>query len=288
MPQQAGSGEFSPLGRSNEVRRAARSERRAPHRAMRCPQARSRTPATGSRRRRGGCWKVVGRWIACSSSRWRPVAGRTGSYGTRCAHARWQSDRALRSASVPAAASGPTRSRPCSVLQRFPIRKGISRSARCLRVAITLGQLGIGPAAAAGTLPKGRDRLLVCRAWAHWVVVPRQVGLVGRCCTGLMNESNESQPLPAAKRLLMSGAVTWYPLHMKALSRITLDPLVMGGKPCVRGLRVTVGAIVGMLAAGHSRTAILEAYPYLEDEDLREALAYAAWRSEEIEVPLAG
>jgi len=73
---------------------------------------------------------------------------------------------------------------------------------------------------------------------------------------------------------------------MKTLKRITLDPSVMGGKPCIRGLRVTVGTIVGLMAAGHTRAEILQAYPYLQDEDLTEALAYAAWRSEEIEVPL--
>jgi uncharacterized protein (DUF433 family) len=61
----------------------------------------------------------------------------------------------------------------------------------------------------------------------------------------------------------------------------------MGGKPCIRGLRVTVGAIIGLLAAGHSTTDILTAYPYLEEEDIREALAYAAWRVEEVELPLS-
>ena len=55
----------------------------------------------------------------------------------------------------------------------------------------------------------------------------------------------------------------------------------MGGKPCIRGLRVTVGALVDLLAAGHSTAQILDAYPYLEEEDIREALAYAAWRAEE-------
>jgi uncharacterized protein (DUF433 family) len=74
---------------------------------------------------------------------------------------------------------------------------------------------------------------------------------------------------------------------MKALSRITFDPQVMGGKPCIRGLRVTVGTIVGLLAAGHSAAQILEAYPHLEEADIREALAYAAWRAEELDVPLA-
>ncbi len=73
---------------------------------------------------------------------------------------------------------------------------------------------------------------------------------------------------------------------MNKLKRITIDPAVMGGKPCIRGLRVTVGTIIGLMAAGRSEEEILEAYPYLEKEDLREALAYAAWRSEEMEVPL--
>ncbi|MCU0338801.1 MAG: DUF433 domain-containing protein [Spirosomaceae bacterium] len=69
------------------------------------------------------------------------------------------------------------------------------------------------------------------------------------------------------------------------INRITFDPQVMGGKPCIRGLRVTVGAVVGLLAAGHSFAEILHAYPYLEEEDLRQALAYAAWRVEEIDIP---
>ncbi|HRI03459.1 MAG TPA: DUF433 domain-containing protein [Pyrinomonadaceae bacterium] len=71
------------------------------------------------------------------------------------------------------------------------------------------------------------------------------------------------------------------------LERITFDANVMGGKPCIRGLRVTVGTIVGLIAAGKSFAEILKAYPYLEEQDLREALSYAAWRVEEIELPLA-
>lgn len=74
---------------------------------------------------------------------------------------------------------------------------------------------------------------------------------------------------------------------MPDLSRITFNPEVMGGKPCIRGLRVTVGMIIGLLAAGRSPDEILQAYPYLEQEDIRQALAYAAWRVEEREVPLA-
>jgi uncharacterized protein (DUF433 family) len=70
------------------------------------------------------------------------------------------------------------------------------------------------------------------------------------------------------------------------IPRITLDPAVMGGKPCIRGLRVTVGTILGLLASGQSRERILQAYPYLEPADIDAALAYAAWRMEEREEPL--
>ena len=73
---------------------------------------------------------------------------------------------------------------------------------------------------------------------------------------------------------------------MKRLERIPCDPAVMGGRPCIRGLRVTVGTLVGLLATGKSRDDILRLYPYLEPADLDEALAYAAWRSEEAELPL--
>lgn len=73
---------------------------------------------------------------------------------------------------------------------------------------------------------------------------------------------------------------------MAPLDRITHDPAVMGGKPCIRGLRVTVGTIVGLLAAGRSIEEILTQYPYLERDDIHAALAWAAWRAEEIDVPL--
>jgi uncharacterized protein (DUF433 family) len=73
---------------------------------------------------------------------------------------------------------------------------------------------------------------------------------------------------------------------MKTLDRITFNPEVMGGKPCIRGLRVTVGTIVGLVAAGRTKQEILGLYPYLEPADIDQALAYAAWRVEEIEVPL--
>ena len=74
---------------------------------------------------------------------------------------------------------------------------------------------------------------------------------------------------------------------MKPLTRITADPRKMGGRPCIRDMRVTVGTVVGLVASGHSREEILRLYPYLEDEDITEALAYAAWRADEFEVPLS-
>ncbi len=73
---------------------------------------------------------------------------------------------------------------------------------------------------------------------------------------------------------------------MQTLDRITFQPEVMGGKPCIRGMRVTVGTIVGLVAAGKTTKDILLLYPYLEAEDIRQALTYAAWRAEEIEIPL--
>ncbi len=71
---------------------------------------------------------------------------------------------------------------------------------------------------------------------------------------------------------------------MPVIDRITLNPEIMGGKPCIRGMRVTVGTVLGLLASGHTEAEILKAYPYLEADDIRAALTYATWRVEEIEV----
>jgi uncharacterized protein (DUF433 family) len=73
---------------------------------------------------------------------------------------------------------------------------------------------------------------------------------------------------------------------MEPLTRITIDPEVMGGKPCIRGMRVTVGTIVGFIATGKTVEDVLEEYPYLEHEDVMEALSYAAWRAEEKEISM--
>lgn len=75
-------------------------------------------------------------------------------------------------------------------------------------------------------------------------------------------------------------------MNFPAINRITIDPAVMGGKPCIRGMRVTAGMITGLVASGASFQEILELYPYLEEEDIRAALAYASWRSEEYDLLL--
>jgi uncharacterized protein (DUF433 family) len=74
---------------------------------------------------------------------------------------------------------------------------------------------------------------------------------------------------------------------MESLDRITQQPEIMGGKACIRGMRVTVGMIVGQIAAGRGIDEVLAEYPYLEREDIMQALRYAAWRAEEREVVLA-
>jgi uncharacterized protein (DUF433 family) len=73
---------------------------------------------------------------------------------------------------------------------------------------------------------------------------------------------------------------------MHEFPRITQNPLVMGGKPCIRGQRVTVGMIVGQIGSGRGIDDLLADYPYLERDDVLEALRYAAWRAEEREVDL--
>lgn len=69
--------------------------------------------------------------------------------------------------------------------------------------------------------------------------------------------------------------------------RITFNPAIMGGKPCIRGMRLTVGSILGLLANGYNESTILNIYPYLEIEDIKAALLYAVWRVEEREIPIA-
>lgn len=75
---------------------------------------------------------------------------------------------------------------------------------------------------------------------------------------------------------------------MRDFDRITQQPAVMGGRPCIRGMRVTVGMLVAQIGAGRSIDDLLVDYPYLEREDVLQALRYAAWRAEEREVQLTG
>ncbi len=70
------------------------------------------------------------------------------------------------------------------------------------------------------------------------------------------------------------------------LNRITIEPYIMGGKPCIRGMRVTAGMITGLVASALSFQEILELYPYLEEEDIKAALSYASWRTEEFDLEL--
>ena len=71
------------------------------------------------------------------------------------------------------------------------------------------------------------------------------------------------------------------------LNRITVDPTVCTGKPCIRGLRFPVSRLLGLLAAGETKEAILKAYPYLEPGDIDAALAYAAFLAVEETVEFA-
>jgi len=73
---------------------------------------------------------------------------------------------------------------------------------------------------------------------------------------------------------------------MGQFDRITQQPEVMGGKACVRGMRVTVGMILGQIGAGSDIETILVDYPYLEREDIMQAIRYASWRAEEREIEL--
>jgi len=74
---------------------------------------------------------------------------------------------------------------------------------------------------------------------------------------------------------------------VKAFPRITVNPKQMAGLPCIRGLRIPVATVIGMVAEGMSHERILEAYPDLEEEDIREALRYAAAAVRERELPVS-
>lgn len=77
------------------------------------------------------------------------------------------------------------------------------------------------------------------------------------------------------------ASVECWRLLMLEFERITFDQRVMGGKACIRGMRVTVSLVVNLVANGMSAAEIIEDYPYLESEDIRQALQFAAWLAEE-------
>lgn len=74
-------------------------------------------------------------------------------------------------------------------------------------------------------------------------------------------------------------------LYIMNFRRITIDPNVLNGQPCIRGMRIPVHQILDLLAAGQTADAILRAYPYLETDDIREAIAYGAWLAREETLP---
>jgi uncharacterized protein (DUF433 family) len=74
---------------------------------------------------------------------------------------------------------------------------------------------------------------------------------------------------------------------LKQLDRITFDPKIIAGQACIRGMRVPVSLIVNLVANGKTTEEIIEDYPYLEPEDIRQSLLYAAWLTQEKVIPLA-
>ncbi len=99
-------------------------------------------------------------------------------------------------------------------------------------------------------------------------------------------QSHQAATKPGSEGVRALVRRSRWPLRVSLLERITHDPTVMGGRPCIRGMRVTVGTIVGLLASGHSIDDVLSHYPYLERDDVLAALSFAAWRAEEVDVPL--
>ena len=133
------------------------------------------------------------------------------------------------------------------------------------RSPIGAAHAGAGPASrSGGTAHLGHRR---CDATTPRDVRARLAELRRPHAAGFRAPHGDPQPRDA------------YTEAMTRLHRITQDPDVTGGRPCIRELRVTVGTIVGLLAAGHDADEVLAAYPYLERDDISRALAYAAWRT---------
>ncbi|MDQ5910596.1 MAG: hypothetical protein QG599_2693 [Pseudomonadota bacterium] len=73
---------------------------------------------------------------------------------------------------------------------------------------------------------------------------------------------------------------------MSSLNRITFDLTIMGGRACIRGMRMTVALVLNLVANGMTTADIIDAYPYLEPEDIQQALQYAAWLAEDAVYPV--
>ena len=122
-------------------------------------------------------------------------------------------------------------------------------------------------------MPRGPQAAMIAR---------QQLAAKRKGCDDVARHAAEPAGYTEARIATRKG----WTMDRMTLDRITANPSIMGGKPCVRGTRVTVGTIVGLIAAGHEFDQILVAYPYLEREDISQALSYAAWRAEEREVDL--
>jgi uncharacterized protein (DUF433 family) len=103
----------------------------------------------------------------------------------------------------------------------------------------------------------------------------------------LLLDRIDSQRLPTGANGYLIASVSGLPLREMTFARITVNAAQMGGTPCIRGLRIPVATVVGMLADGMSGDEVLAAYPDLERDDLSEALRYAAEAVRERELPLA-
>ena len=76
-------------------------------------------------------------------------------------------------------------------------------------------------------------------------------------------------------------------MTMEQFDRITQDPGIMGGKPCIRGMRITVSRILSQIGAGETIEELIDDYPYLEREDILQSLQYAAWLAQGYEIAIA-
>jgi uncharacterized protein (DUF433 family) len=132
---------------------------------------------------------------------------------------------------------------------------------------------------------------LVSKKWQQQKVPNYGISFCRKLCRNIVQSSNSLFRVwfPKEPFLVYNGhQLLLQETEMHNLTRITFNPEVMGGKPCIRGMRVTVGAIVGLIRAGKTIDEVLQEYTYLEQGDVLQALSYAAWRAEEREVPTSG